>query len=301
MSASEDFCGDKPANAPSIHYAMSAREYHSDADGPRLSQSLATLACTKTVMHAWASHPLLGAHAWNYEPSEDDGTLIHSLILEPDSESILEVDASAIRTKEGKPAANPFATTEGKALRASALASGKIPILTEKLGAYRYKAKALRVRLADIGVTFDGDSEVVIYWLSNGVRCRARLDHLTVTPDGIDLTDLKTCDSAHPHDSQRTAWLKGYDIQRAAYVEAVEALFPDYVGRVRYRLALCELDKPYAANAIEFSPEFCRVGELRWARGRERWKAALERDEWTGYTGAVIDVPAWAKTQEMGE
>jgi hypothetical protein len=290
----------------SIHYEMSAKDYHSDADGPRLSQSLATAACCESMLHTWNMHPLLGAGpGWKYVPSTDDGTIIHSLVLEPDSDTIEEVDPSTILTKEGKVAASPFGTTEGKRIKERALAAGRIPLLTDVLGAFKYKAQALRSRFEDDGLLFDGDSEVVIYWEEPGpfgpVRCRARLDHLAVTAERIKVIDLKTTENAHPDNVQSVCWKKGYDIQRAAYVRAVEMAFPEYVGRVDYEIAFAELDKPYVVNVVTLDAELCRVGELRWERGRDRWCEALRNDHWGGYGRTTVSQPPWAKAKEMTE
>jgi hypothetical protein len=272
---------------------MPAREYHADADGPRLSQSLATLACCKSPLHAWNGHPLLGRHDYAYEAGDDDGTLIHSLILEPDSEQIAVLPYENFRTKAAQ------------VERDHALAAGLIPIVSGKLGAFQYKAKAISQRFADQGLEFHGESEVVIYWEEQTpfgpVRCRARLDHLIVESDRITVVDLKTCESAHPLDIQAVCWRKGYDIQRAAYVRAVEAAFPNYGGRVDYQIAFCELEKPYATNVVALESEFARAGELRWERGRDRWTDALVSDHWAGYTGGAVNMPAWAKSQELGE
>ncbi len=291
--------------ACSIHYDMPAREYHSDADGPRLSQSLATVCTNESPLHAWQQHPLLGARPYIYEPNTDDGTLIHSLVLEPDSNQIEEIDPSTILTKDGSVAKSPFGTEHGKRLRAQALAAGKIPILPDQLGAFRYKARAVRSRLADQGVTFDGDSEVVIYWSEDTpfgpVRCRCRLDHLLVTANSAIIIDLKSTQGAHPRELKATCWRHGYDIQQAAYVRAVEKRFPSLAGRVGFIFAFVELEKPYAVNPVRLSSEFARMGEIRWERGRDRWAECLRNDRWVGYTGGTIDAPAWAAAQEMGE
>jgi hypothetical protein len=288
-----------------IIYDMSARDYHSDADGPRLSQSLATICCNQSPLHAWQAHPLLGSKPYEYEPSDDDGSLIHSLILEPDSDNIEEIDEESIRTKDGKPAKNPLATVEGKELVSAALARGRIPVLSEKLAVFRYKAKAIRSRLQDMGTTFDGDSEVVIYWTEETpfgpVRCRCRLDHLFVTAERALIVDLKSTKDAHPRALKRAIWEYGYDIQHAAYTRAVAAVFPDLAGRIDMPFAFGELDKPYAVNPIELSGEFKRLGETRWERGRDRWAKCLAEDRWTAYEGGTLEPPAYAGAQEMGE
>lgn len=287
---------------------MPARTYHLDADGPRLSQSLATVCVNQSALHAWAKHPLLGAGP-AYEVSTDDGTIIHSLILEPDSKDILEVDPSSIKTKGGDAAKAPFATAEGKAIKAAALAEGRIPMLSDVLGAFKYKALAVRQRFAAHPVTplgfEDGHAEVVIYWSeetpSGPVRCRARLDYLQVLTSRIRIIDLKTTGSAHPRDLRSTAWRFGYDIQAAAYIRAVTAVYPDFAGRVEVVFAFAEIDKPYAVNPITMSGEFAALGEARWIRGRNRWAESLARDEWACYSGGALEPPPWAMAEEMGE
>jgi len=293
-----------------VHYGMSASQYHADADGPRLSQSLATILCNQSPLHCWQKHPLLGGpKPFVYTPSDDDGTIIHALVLEPDNAALIhEIDPRTIKTKDGKPSAKPMATEEGKAIAAAALERGQIPLLTEKLDVYRYKSKAIRSRLEDAGLTFDGDSEVVIYWTEETphgpVRCRCRIDHLFLGEDAL-VIDLKTTGDAHPRELQRTIWYKGYDIQHEAYRRAVEAAFPDYVGRVRIPFAFGELDKPYAVNPIRLDAEFAQLGAVRWERGRDLWAKCLleggtEFKHWPGYSGGEIGPPAFALAQEMG-
>lgn len=290
-------------DAPEVHYKLPARVYHADADGPRLSQSLATLCVQKSPLHAWAAHPLLGGKV--FESNAGDGTIIHSLLLEPDGDDILEIDPSTIMTKDGKPAKSPFATEEGKRLRDDALAAGKIPLLTDVLGAYKYKAETLRQRFAEHGITFDGESEVTIFWTeetpSGPVRCRCRVDHLIVTPDRIRVIDLKTTESANRKDLRAVSWRLGYDIQAAAYVRAVTAAFPEYVGRVDMLFAFGELERPYAVNPVTLNGEFMRLGEQRWERGRDAWAKCLAVDTWTSYEGGTLEPPAWALAEDMAE
>lgn len=291
-----------------VIYDMPAKTYHADADGPRLSQSLATLCVQRSPLHAWAAHPLLGAHDWKYFPGEDDGTIVHSLLLEPNGGQIVEVDDSTFKTKSGKPSAGGWRTEEAKELRASIVADGKIPILTNELGAFKYKTTALTQRLEShprTPVVLNGASEVVIYWTeetpSGPVRCRCRIDHLSgLGGPGLIITDLKTCGSAAPRDLRSVAWNMGYDIQAAAYRRAVAAAFPEYVGRVEVVFAFLELDKPYAVNPVTLNGEFMRLGDARWERGRDLWAAALRDDNWTGFAGGALEPPAWATADDLG-
>ncbi len=299
------FDAEKPATAEII-YGMPAREYHADAAGPLLSQSLATLCDTRSAKHAWQAHPLLGgAGQWEYEPSKDDGTLIHSLVLEPDSTDIYEIDTSTITTKGGSVAKSPLSTTEGKAIQAAALASGKIPVLSEKLAIYKYKAKALRQRFEEQGFAFTGKSEVVIYWTEETpfglLRCRARIDHLIVTTDSIEIYDVKTSQDASSLGQSRSCWEYGYDIQHASYTRAVGAVFPEMLGRIHMNFLFCELEKPYAVNPAPLDSEFQRIGEHRWERSRDRWAKCLRSGNWESYQSKPIAAPAWAKQREMGE
>lgn len=287
------FDPDKAAPAE-IVYDMSPREYHSDAAGPRLSQSLATLCDKRSPKHAWQAHPLLGgAGQWEYEPSDDDGTIVHSLLLEPETEQVQELPFDAFRSNEAK------------AAKLACLAAGHVPLAQGKLGAYQYKAKALRQRFEEQGFEFSGKSEVVIYWTeetpSGPLRCRARIDHLIVTTDSIEIYDVKTSADASSLGQSRSCWEYGYDIQHAAYVRAVGAKFPEMLGRIRMHFLFCELDKPYAVNPAPLDSEFMRIGEHRWERARNRWAKCLRSGDWNMYEPRPIVAPAWAKQREMGE
>ena len=296
----QGFDGYATDNRVGVHYDMPAREYHDDQDGPRLSQSICKQIVQKSPIHGWQCHRLLGGVPW--EPSDDDGTIIHSLILEPDSGAIEEIDPATILTKKGEPSKTPLATEEGKAAVERALASGRIPLLTPKLDMYRYKAKALTQRFATCGweLAPEARREVVIYWEEDGVKCRTRLDYLHVTHDWIEIVDLKTCDSAHPDDIQASVWRHGYDIQRAAQVRAVLHAWPEYEGRVSHLFAFAELAKPYACNVVELDGEFIALGEQRWLRGRDKWAECLREDKWPSYEARRIAPPPWAMTKEMG-
>lgn len=283
----------EPAPAEII-YRMPAREYHSDAGGPRLSQSLATRCDTRSPKHAWQDHPLLGgAGQWEYEPSDDDGSIVHSLLLEPETEHVQELPFDAFRSNESK------------AAKAACLAAGHVPLATGKLAIYQYKAKALRQRFEAEGLAFTGRSEVVIYWTeetpSGLLRCRARIDHLIVTTDSIEIWDVKTSADASEFGQSRSCWEYGYDIQHAAYVRAVGARFPEMLGRIRMKFLFCELEKPYAVNPAPLDSEFIRIGEHRWERARNRWAECLKSGKWEGYRSKPIAAPPWAKQREMGE
>lgn len=292
-----------------VLYSMPAAAYHADADGPRLSQSLATLCCNQSPLHAWQAHPLLGGKGqWSYNPGKSDGTIVHALMLEPDNTSLIH-EMETVYRKDHKLAGarcTDFKTADAQQERDDAFAVGKIPMFSEDLGVYRYKAKALRSRFEDMGLAFDGGSaEVVIYWTEETpfgpVRCRCRIDYLLIASEGAQVVDLKTTDDAHPRSLRRKIWELGYDIQHAAYTRAVEAAFPDLAGRVSMPFAFGELDKPYAVNPIQLSGEFKRLGETRWERGRDRWAKCLYEDRWTAYDGGTLEPPAYALAQEMGE
>jgi hypothetical protein len=291
---------------PQVFYDMPASIYHTDADGPRLSQSLVTICCNQSPLHAWQAHPLLGGKPYTYEPSDDDGSIIHALMLEPDNAALIHAMTSVYDKKHERAGqvVSDFKTKAAQEERDAALARGQIPMPPEKLAVYRYKAKALRSRLEDMGTTFDGRSEVVIYWTEETpfgpVRCRCRIDHLFLGERAL-IIDLKSTKDAHPHALKRAIWEYGYDIQHAGYTRAVAAAFPDYAGRIDMPFAFGELDKPYAVNPIRLDGEFQRLGEARWERGRNRWAKCLYEDRWTAYDGGTIDPPAYALAQEMGE
>lgn len=258
---------------------------------PRLHQSTAHTLLTRSPLHAWQAHHELGDEPRTATDAMERGTLIDRLLFSG-GQDVVSVDANDWRTKAAQEE------------RLAARAVGKVAVLRKQLEEARAFVAVLRTKL--VGFGFDpseGDTQVTLDWASpnGGVLCRGTLDKLVIEKARI--WDFKTTDNASPARLGKHMVDYGYDIQHAAYVEAVETLHPDMAGRVRMAFVFAECEPPYAVVPVELSGELRRLGELRWRTACRRWAECLETGIWPAYTSHVIqvDAPPWALEAAMAQ
>jgi hypothetical protein len=284
-----------PPLDPGIYLDITHDRYHADpATRPSLSSSIAQILAEKNAFKAWHAHPRLGAPAPRAGTrATNGGSILHNLVLGIGQE-IEVVDSDAFRTKDAK------------AKRDAAIAAGKVPIVAAKFEALQAMAELLRARMAAKGVDLAGKREVTAIWERDGVLCRCRFDHLA--EDALIIDDLKFTTDASPEAFTAKMIEYGYDIQWAAYVEAIETLIPEVAGRVRMRFVAVECNEDDPANevsVIEPDGTMRELGARRWRRAKATWQrslaAGLEEKFWPGYSAGVVKVgaPAWALSREM--
>lgn len=272
---------------------ITATDYYADNLGgvPRLSQSIAHKLLSESPYHAWASHPRLGGE--QKEPTEamQLGTLLHSMVA-GDTTRIAVVNADDWRTKAAQQQ------------RAEAVEIGLTPVLRHKQGELDRAACKILERAVAFG--FDLRSmaaEPSILWdeatlAGHRVACKGRLDYW----DGAALViDLKTTGDASLESCIRSITDRGYDLQAAAYIKAVESERPSLVGRVRFVNLFVETSAPYLMTPVEMDESFLTIGRAKWQRAVELWHRCLTTDHWPGYVESVVKVaaPSWAVSREM--
>lgn len=278
-----------------------AEEYHKDpCDTPSLSSSTAKVMMADSPMHAWARHPKFGDGdtddedaAAEDEPTvaKDNGTMIHRLLLNKGAD-IVVVEANDFKTKAAREA------------RDEAKAAGKLPIILHKYESMLVTVEHLRRRLRDEGYELTGESEVPIEWFERGVngpvRCRSMLDHVFFN-DGV-IYDLKTARSANPKNVGRK-WIEmGYDIQAVCYPRALQALRPEFTGRIKMEFLFVEIKPPYAVTTGTPSASLVEVGKLRWGNAVRIWEDCLAKNAWPSYVSGrtVFEAPNYQIVEHLG-
>lgn len=271
-------------------HRISAAEYHAETflERPALSSSIATTLVTQSPLHAWAQHPKLGGTKGSgHTKAKDGGTLFHELVL-GEGKGIVVIDAGDYKTKAAQ------------ADRDAAHAAGLTPVLRGAFEEASVAAAKIRARFEDLGIVFDGESEIAITWevetALGPVLCRGLMDHLREV-DGI-IYDLKSTRDAHPREFGKSCVTYGYDIQHAAYVQAVEQLRPELAGRVQFKFLCAELDEPHAVMVGTPKGGLRELGQRRWRRAVETWAGCLVANAWPGYGAQDVDAPRWAILQD---
>ena len=255
---------------------------------PRLHQSLASVILNKSPLHAW--HKAFSGEVEEYDESKNIGSLCHALLL--GGKDIVEVEAKDWRT------------TAAKEDRDAAIADGKVPVLTHKLAEARKLTEHVQVYLAKHKISLAGESEKSVQWDSpTGVKCEGRLDHYF---DG-QIIDFKFCASAAKRVCESKFLEFGYDIQHAAYVQAIETMYPELAGRVPMKFIFIETDPPHAIRIMPVGGTMRTSGQWRWAKAGEIWQECLERygteTPWPAYQddGEAAECPAWALSAQLIE
>lgn len=252
---------------------------------PRLHQSIAHVLVTRSPLHAWEAH--LGRAVREETPAMLRGTILDRLLFGVGPE---------LQVVEAK----DWRTNAAKDQRDAAVAAGRLPVLAHQLEEYGEAVAAINLGLAARGIVLDGQSQVEVEWTSEeGVKCAGRLDHLKLTQATI--LDLKTTFNASPEAIQRHMVDHGADIQRAAYVEAIETLHPQLAGRVRMQFVYAETSPPYAITIAEPAGSMRALGSAKWRRAKRVWAECLTSGHWPAYSDTVVQIESrpWQLEEEM--
>lgn len=290
-----------------LHEGVSHKLYHSDpASRPSLSSSIASILVDEfsCPADAKARHPRLSRVEGSEEEDdeEDDrsgvkqrGSLVHALLLGGGPDMVV-VEKTDKKTGVVEPADN-FMTTSAKEHRDRILAEGKMPVLARKLDDAREAVMAIESR-----ISLPPMREVTFIWESDGVLCRGRADALAIDEHAGTATiyDVKTC--ANFRSATGGHALKfGLHLQHAAYIEAIETLFPALAGRVTFKHIFCRVSGRFDVIHRRLSAELAELGRRDWDRAKKAWQECLTSGKWPGMSDVeqFIEAPGYALAQDL--
>ncbi len=231
-------------------------------------------------------------------PAMSFGTLVHSMILEPDTVPALYHVMQ-----------NSGTTKAGKAEKAEALEAGKTIVSASDFA----KAQAMHRNVqahkaASWLLSLPGESEVSMFWelqTEDGrVRqCKARADRLAHVGGGQVLIDLKThSGSVAPAEIERAIARFGYHRQSGWYQDGFEHLFPG-VPFSGFYFVFVSTTPPYLCTAVRISDEASAIGFGDCTRAERTLFECESSGVWPSYAEEIVEVglPAWAYKQAMND
>jgi hypothetical protein len=248
------------------------------------------------------------------KPAFAFGRYFHALELEPEEVALrfsTGPDLSQVRTKDGKPAANPAATVEGKALVAEwyALNPGVTVLDAEQTALGVQMLGALRANAAWQALHDDFLAEVRNEWslswtdAATGVACKGQADRI-VLGDTPTIIDLKTDGGADfgGGDVQWEAIRWGWHRQSAWYVDGLAA--NGYPG-AKFVWAVVEKEPPHDVAIYTASPELLEAGRAEMRLACEVYAGCRESGIWpsaqdAGMVPRVLGVPRGYKGPQLG-
>lgn len=209
------------------------------------------------------------------------GTLIHAVVLEPDSVGsryYLEPDGDG-RTK---------AVKEARA-EAASLNPGKIPVRQADLDmAVRIRDSVYSHKAAKALLGADGEVERSVFWTNDdtGEPCKARLDKLSQTKAFI--ADVKSTRDASPDAFAKSIVTYRYDVQAVHYAESLG---------LRFVFIAVEKTPPYAVAVYAVNPEIMAYGRKRRDPNLRTYAECKASGRWPSYPETIqhIQLPRWAR------
>ena len=258
---------------PGLHFGVPATEYHADpAPDASLSSGVARKILARSLAHAYAEHPGLGATAEKEQTGAlDTGSLVHALLADKAGEEISLAD---------------FATWRGKAAQEfaeQARAEGKTPALRDDYEAAESIAAAVREK-ATRGTSnkpFEAPAEVTAIWQKGGAFFRARYDRLEM-PTGEPWTawDWKTTEDVSPGQVRRHMRKYGYHLQAAHYLAGLDALCPEFAGRHSFVFVFVEKKPPYSVRRYCLNAESIACARIEITKAHDLWAHAMKTNQW---------------------
>jgi hypothetical protein len=215
------------------------------------------------------------------------GTLVHALILEPDTfdKQFAVSPKFDRRTTVGKKASEEFDQQH----------AGKF--IVDEAIYDKAQAIAASVRKHPIaGEAFTGgNAEVSLLWDQYGVPCKARVDYLS----GSAIFDVKTCSDASPEGFAKQIASFQYHIQAAHYAAGYREIAGWDLDR--FVFVAVENEAPYSVGVYTLDARSLQSGRILMERAAEAYKRALEMGDAspTYYSTDVLEisVPSWAQVE----
>ena len=281
-----------PAFTHRVIHGLREADYHADRLGigdlpPSLSSNAGKLLLSHSPLHAWHAHPRLNPDWQPDDPAKFDlGKAVHALLLDDRPERVVIIDAA------------DYKASAAKAARDTAIADGKLPLLTAKYEtamAIVHAARDAIPRFAEGADFIDGDSEVTLVWEEpGGVVCRMRIDRLA--KNHTHMFDVKTeGESAHPDAFANKITRLGYDFSAAFYLRGFRKCFPSLPAPQWSWLAI-ETEPPHGVSLTGMDAAGLAIADQEVEIAIAIWRECLRTGTWPGYPHKkrIIETKPWA-------
>lgn len=270
----------------SIELGIPAAVYHDPAKGLSNSQ-ISDLA--ESPFHFWSRHLAPSRPQRVATAAMNAGTLLHSLVLEPDTMTRYAVTPDDF---DGR-------TKAGKDWKANAEAQGLSVVTGDMIATAEAQRAALMANPDIERILARGAAEASVFWTdeATGVPCRARPDWMTREGKRVTVLDLKTTSDASPAGFARSVATFGYHRQRAHYTAGIEAhgLKVD-----AFIFAAVSSSYPFVAMAYLLDEEAEAQGEEEVSELIALYAQCMRSGHWPAYGEGVtlLELPKWAKRSQ---
>lgn len=278
---------------------------------PRLRQSIAKDLVTKSPEHV--RQLLEGEMTRKASKAMQRGSLVDQLVFGGAAYQVVDATYKS-GPRKGQQCADWLAT-EAVKQKHEILARGQLPVLQSELD--KAQTIAGRVKSILLEANFAPErcrSQHTLQWVSAlGVECEGTPDFYHVLssrdagrgpdelgntpPVRVDTFDLKVVESCNPDYLDKHVADMGWDIQGAAYQEAVHANWSTVQQRGMHWILAIEAES-LVAVLCPLSEAYLEFGKMRWERAQHVWRACIESNTWPGYKSRYLVPPNYLIEKE---
>lgn len=234
------------------------------------------------------------AREWNSTPEKTLGSLVHCLVLEPQS---FEKEFFLMPELNNR-------TNEGKARKQELLMAnpGKLAITDEMLVKANGMRSSIRANQEVMKLLEPGKKEASFFWTCpySGLNFRAKLDHSS----SKHFCELKTSYTAKPDEFDKIAHNLNYDLSLTHYREALRVSMG--IEQSPAYFVVVEPEAPYVCQPYKVGDSIWETGHHKWVRAIDQLAAGMKTDKWPGYFPDVFGIPelnspSWAVNKILKE
>ena len=236
------------------------------------------------------------------KPHYDFGHAAHKMVLGEGSDLFVLDPVIHGRTKEGKVAQNPAATSMWKAADQKARQMGKSCITKEQMGiaqimAGRVFAHPIAAKLLDID---NGVAEYSGYWHDDetSVRLRLRPDWVYTPQRGRAIyVEYKSAISAEPKEFEKSVGTFGYHCQAAWQLDGLAEV--EVSDDAAHLFIVQQKTPPFLVSVVQLDPEAIELGRRQNRRAIDIYAECSDRNQWPGYGTGIYtaSLPGWLVKQ----
>lgn len=274
---------------PLILKDVSNQDYHKDMPG--LSSSQLRNVIFKSPFHFkyFSENPAEDEYKAFYE----QGTLIHTLMLEPD-----KVKENLVVIPED---IKDFRTKKAQELRDEALLLGKNVLLYKDYVQTMQMVESYRANTLVQTYLTGGEAELSMFWTDKetGLRCKCRPDYLYLGDDTDYVIDVKS--TADIDTFMKSVFKYNYHVAAAHYLEGIYQTTGKDVSKF-YLLALSK-KPPYDIELFMFSMDTLEEGRAHCRKGLNTLKTCFETNCFPNKYGQELRVIEnnWRKQNDTSE
>ena len=240
--------------------------------------SHALIELARTPLHCWAKY--VDPHRADEEPTPAMrfGTLVHTLVLTPETFGDEFVRADTINRR----------TNDGKARYAALVESGQRVVSGKEYQAALEIVKAVR-RHPVAGALFNvGEPEKILTVAREPHRwpLKGRLDWLSPQPA---IVELKTATDASQAGFLRAVYRHGYHLSAAYYRMLASRATGTPEEAIPHTFVVVETRYPYAVAVYPSSERLLAEGRALWEQNLQRFDECWTNHDWPSYPVESLD------------